>query len=128
LSVINSPNKLGTACNVAINAVDLGGRMCMLGLPNFDQSVFYTKITADNLCTGNTAAFEFDAHFVPTSLSWDFGDASAASTQPAPTHQYANAGTYTVSVTANYDGGSILRKKEIRITPPPPVVQIPPQV
>ncbi len=41
----------------------------------------------------------------PTSWSWDFGD-GAASTEQDPSHEYQQAGTYTVSLTAANDGGS----------------------
>lgn len=125
LSVINKPNKLGTNCNVATNAIDLGGRTCMLGLPNFNQSIFYSKLSVDNLCAGNNASFTFESNFAPTSVSWNFGDASALSNQTAPSHHYNNAGTYEVAITANYAGGSVTRTKEITITPAPVTVQIP---
>ncbi|MGE5383117.1 MAG: PKD domain-containing protein, partial [Omnitrophica WOR_2 bacterium] len=41
-----------------------------------------------------------------TSLSWDFGDNSAVSTEANPTHTYAAAGTYQVKLTATNSGGS----------------------
>lgn len=41
----------------------------------------------------------------PTSWAWDFGD-SGTSTSQNPTHEYANAGTYTVTLTATNVGGS----------------------
>jgi PKD repeat protein len=41
-----------------------------------------------------------------TSLSWDFGDNTAASTELNPTHTYASVGTYTVKLTAKASDGS----------------------
>lgn len=123
LSVINNPDKIGTGCNLTVNSFDLGGRLCMLGLPSFNQSYVYTKLSADNLCAGADTGFAFDASFTPTGLSWNFGDASAVSNQATPTHHY-NAGTYTVTVTASYNGGSISRTKEITIGAAPVVTQI----
>lgn len=37
----------------------------------------------------------------PTSWSWNFGDGTPASTSRDPFHEYASAGTYTVSLTVN---------------------------
>jgi len=39
------------------------------------------------------------------SLSWDFGDASALSTETNPVHTYAAVGEYTVKLTATSPGG-----------------------
>jgi PKD repeat protein len=38
-------------------------------------------------------------------LSWNFGDGSALSTEESPSHQFAGAGTYTVSLTATDKNG-----------------------
>lgn len=119
LSVINNPNKTGNGCNVAVNAVDLGGRICMLGLPSFNQSEFYARIATQNLCTGNSTAFAFESDYGnPDSIVWDFGDASA-STQAGPLHQYAQPGTYNITVTATYPGATITRVKEVSIAAAP---------
>ena len=40
-----------------------------------------------------------------TSWAWDFGEASATSTEQNPTHVYANAGTYPVFLTITTDKG-----------------------
>jgi gliding motility-associated-like protein len=124
LSVINNPDKTGVNCNLTVNSIDLEGRVCMLGLPSFNQSFLYTKVSADNLCTGSNTGFAFEAGFTPTGLSWNFGDASAVSTQNNPSHHYVNAGTYNVTVTAYYPGGSISRTKEIAVTQAPVATQI----
>ncbi|MGB8892112.1 MAG: PKD domain-containing protein, partial [Methanoregula sp.] len=41
----------------------------------------------------------------PTSWNWNFGDGSSSSIQN-PSHTYQGAGTYTVSLTTNNNGGS----------------------
>jgi len=41
-----------------------------------------------------------------SSVSWNFGDGSAASAEVSPLHAYAAAGTYSVTLTANGDGGT----------------------
>ena len=84
LTVINNPNHIGIGCNVGVNAVDLNGRMCMLGLPSFNQSIFYTKVNSQNLCAGGNTAFSYESAYAnPISISWNFGDAST-SIQPSP--------------------------------------------
>jgi PKD repeat protein len=51
----------------------------------------------------------------PTAWSWDFGD-GASSTLQNPIHTYANAGVYTVSLTALNDFGTDTRIKSNFIT------------
>lgn len=53
-----------------------------------------------------------------TSYLWNFGD-GATSTQTNPTHTYANGGTYTVSLTAINDCGSIAVTHQVNLGPPP---------
>lgn len=53
-----------------------------------------------------------------TSLSWDFGDGSAASTESNPVHSYAAAGLYTVKLTATGDGGTDVSSQSVAITDP----------
>ncbi len=57
----------------------------------------------------------------PTSWSWTFGD-GGMSTLQNPSHTYAAAGTYTVSLTATNAGGSDTEEKAgyITVTVPPP--------
>ncbi|MFN8185488.1 MAG: PKD domain-containing protein [Gaiellales bacterium] len=56
----------------------------------------------------------------PTSWRWDFGDGET-STEQSPTHEYALAGEYTVTLTATNDEGSgdLIKQALIAVTPPP---------
>jgi PKD repeat protein len=76
------------------------------------------------------AAFDFQAvgqkvNFVdrstgtPTSWSWTFGDGSAPSTAQNPTHVYATAGPYTVSLIARNAAGENSTSKVVTIGAPP---------
>jgi len=47
----------------------------------------------------------------PTTWDWDFGDGSAHSNLPNPTHEYSSKGKYTVSLTVTNDGGSDTESK-----------------
>jgi PKD repeat protein len=53
-----------------------------------------------------------------TSVSWNFGDGSAASTEDSPTHTYAVDGTYTVVLTAEGSGGTDTFEEEIVVSDP----------
>jgi PKD repeat protein len=57
---------------------------------------------------------------VITGRSWDFGDGQN-STQTNPSHLYANAGTYTVSLTLTGPGGGSIKSRPNYITVMPPV-------
>ena len=58
----------------------------------------------------------------PTGWSWTFGD-GATSTVKNPSHQYANPGTYSVTLTATNSAGSDVETKTgyITVNPPKPV-------
>ncbi|RZJ28033.1 MAG: T9SS type B sorting domain-containing protein [Flavobacterium sp.] len=119
LSVINNPNRLGPGCNVGVNTVDLGGRICMLGLPSFNQSIFYSKIDSQNLCAGSATGFSYESQYSnPSSVSWNFGDAST-SNGLNPSHQFTHSGTFTVTVSATYQGITITRTKDVTIAAAP---------
>ncbi|HVN73497.1 MAG TPA: PKD domain-containing protein [Methanoregula sp.] len=79
--------------------------------------------------TGNrplTVIFTDSSTNSPTSWSWTFGDGdSTNATVQNPVHRYANAGTYTVSLTATNAGGSNTSTRTNYITanvPPPQVI------
>ncbi len=60
-------------------------------------------------CDGSAVTFNADTTIViPSTVSaysWDFGDGTAPSTMASPSHQYASAGDYTVTLTIdNLDG------------------------
>lgn len=47
--------------------------------------------------------------------SWDFGDGSALSTEVSPTHTYAAAGDYSVTLTATGEGGEVSSTKTVTV-------------
>jgi len=98
LSVINTPNQLGTTCDYKPDYTDLNGRVTGQGLPAFIQSIFYYSFDYENTCLGDTTEFTITSEDPYTSVEWDFGDGSNTSTVENPTHQYTNPGTYTVSL------------------------------
>jgi uncharacterized protein (TIGR03437 family) len=51
-------------------------------------------------------------------LDWDFGDGSAHSAAPSPTHTYSNAGAYFWTLRAQADGGaSCSQRGQVQIAP-----------
>ena len=61
--------------------------------------------TPTTICAGETVTFTDLSTNGPTGWSWDFGDAGTSTAQN-PTHVYAAAGTYTVTLTATNGSGS----------------------
>ena len=71
-----------------------------------DQADF-RKVTFTNTSSGYT------------SVSWDFGDGSATSTEENPVHVYQTIGTYTVTLTATgSDNSTNVSSQEITISDP----------
>jgi PKD repeat protein len=59
----------------------------------------------------------FSQHFA--SVSWNFGDGSAATSEENPTHSFATAGTYTVTLTATgSDGVTSEKSLDVAISDP----------
>ena len=122
LNVIHNPNALGTSCNFQQNAVDLGGKICKLGLPPFVSSFFFTPaIQFQNACVGESAQFQLSNATI-TSANWDFGDGTT-STSLSPTHTYVVAGTYNVTVSTTSPSGSGSATREIVISDVPTAAQ-----
>jgi PKD repeat protein len=60
--------------------------------------------SANTVCEGTTTVFNnLSTGGGTLSYSWDFGDASVASTEASPTYTYATGGTYTVVLTVTND-------------------------
>lgn len=115
LGVIHHPNLLGAAAGIQPDAVDLQGRICELGLPSYDQTIFFRlKIDSDDVaCVGDAFSFDSNLNHTSSSISWDFGDGSPVSNAVNPSHQYASPGTYTVSLSVN--NGKWTASKVIRV-------------
>ena len=68
---------------------------------------------ADLVCTFTSNSTDQDVGDAVVSLSWNFGDATAATTAPAPVHTFAAAGAYDVNLTVGDRSGvtnSIVRR------------------
>jgi gliding motility-associated-like protein len=119
LGVINNPDIIGFGCDIQIDAVDLAGRLCELGLPPFVASFFYTPaIQLNNACEGTTVNFSFNTNQNILSATWDFGDGTTSNII-SPTHTYINAGNYPITVTITTPQGTGTNNRNITIYPQP---------
>ena len=124
LSVINNPNIIGLGCNYQINAIDLNGRTCRYGLPPFVTSFFYSPaIQFNNACVGQSNSFSLNTNQSITSATWDFGDSTGTVTGLAPTHIYATAGTFPITVTTTSSLGTGTNNRDIVISEVPTATQ-----
>ncbi len=116
---INNPNSVGISCDVQTNSVDLLGKKGQLGLPSFASSFFYLPaITTTTNCVNVPNTFGVANATNPTSATWNFGDGNTA-TGLNPSHTYATAGNYTVSVTVTSASGTANNAQNIVIYPQP---------
>ncbi|UQX89356.1 PKD domain-containing protein [Jatrophihabitans telluris] len=81
---------------------------------------------ANGLTVGFDAGTSTDSDGTIASYDWDFGDGTTHATTKAPSHTYANAGTYSVKLTVTDNGGATNSiTKSLTVTAPaanqPPV-------
>ncbi|HQO21420.1 MAG TPA: PKD domain-containing protein [Acidobacteriota bacterium] len=80
-----------------------------------EPAAFTAGATPSSLCTGSVA------------YDWDFGDGTAHSVEQNPTHAYANAGTFTWTMTASVTEANCARTGNITVqgpVPPPSVSSV----
>ncbi|WP_395052089.1 T9SS type B sorting domain-containing protein [Flavobacterium sp.] len=114
LAVINNPNIIGLGCSYQMNALDLEGKICQLGLPPFVSSFFNATFKTENLCLGSSTQFTIETDQIITDANWIFGDGTTSNTI-SPLHQYLNSGNYTVTVTATSANGISTKTKIVTI-------------
>ena len=72
---------------------------------------------------GEAIAFQDLSSGTSTTRAWDFGDAASGShnvsSATAPSHTYAEPGTYTVRLTVENDGGASTRSRNVSVTASP---------
>ncbi len=103
LGVINNPDVLGLGCNYAADAVNLGGRNSILGLPPFIQSFFNAgnfSFLSTNHCLGSATNFSVSGANFLDSLHWNFDDINSGTANFSnlinPSHTFTATGTYNV--------------------------------
>lgn len=122
ISVINSPNALGAACNYLENTVTLGNKLPKLGLPPFIQSLFLYSFDYEFTCLGDQTHFFITSEDPFDSVLWDFGD-GITSTEIDIYHEFTQSGVYPVSLTLSLNG--VERDpviKQVIISEPPMII------
>lgn len=85
--------------NLYVDNINITGIPAVVA-PQADFSASSTTV-----CLGNSISFTDNSTNSPNSWSWDFGDGNSSGSQN-PSHTYASAGTYTVTLIAGNAGGS----------------------
>ncbi len=117
LGVINNPDVVGTGCNyVQIGQPIAANTYTRSGLPPFVTSFLDASFAVQNFCFGSQTQFTLNATQGVTSVNWDFGDGNGISGVNNPSHLYAAAGNYLVTVTATGSSGTVTKSKNITIS------------
>ncbi|HCS21830.1 MAG TPA: hypothetical protein DIW47_14945 [Bacteroidetes bacterium] len=70
-------------------------------IKNLVQSISASR---DSMCLGDTVTFRAEVNYVPTSMSWYFGDGSTDTVSMVHKHIYAAPGEYVVSLVTRKEG------------------------
>lgn len=143
ISIINSPNAAGAACNFSLFGQSIAPKLCYYGLPNFASNFFAQAppVAPFTYTVSNTFGCQAAAFTTPitpnttisacsvngfslTSLAWNFGDPVSGSAnisfQSNPTHAFTSLGTHTVQLILYYScgGGTDTLRQVVNINQP----------
>ncbi|MFY0481832.1 T9SS type B sorting domain-containing protein [Flavobacterium sp. PLA-1-15] len=107
LGIIHQPENLGQTCNFEKNGLFLNQGMCVFGLPQSLPIGFNIFIASRSVCLGSPTQFSITGNQTVVSANWDFGDGTFSSVL-SPSHTYTTPGTYTVTVNAQSNSGTII--------------------
>lgn len=120
LSVIENPNVLGNGCSLNLEAIDLAGRFCDLGLPSYISSFFYQPlIEFENACVDESIQFNLNSNQTILNVNWDFGDGNPVTNGISPVHTYSMPGAYNVNAVVTSSLGTFSYDREITVYPKP---------
>ncbi|UTW63776.1 hypothetical protein KFE98_06445 [bacterium SCSIO 12741] len=103
LSVIDSPNSLGSSCNFSKNGLNLtAGSNCAFGLPNFVQTFLLNpKLLVEDACDGQYVKIALEDTSGLDSVLFNYGDpasgASNYSRQYLDSHKFTTHGKFLVT-------------------------------
>ncbi|MDP1622137.1 MAG: PKD domain-containing protein, partial [Bacteroidales bacterium] len=107
MSVINDPSLPGASCGYTKKVIHLGTfRRHENGASDFIET-YKLFIFNDDKCESDSVHFTSYIWPAADSIRWDFGDPASGSanysTLPSPSHYYASAGNYLVSLYVRHD-------------------------
>ena len=128
LAVIDQPNAMGVACTYMDRAIDLGGKMSVLGLPALTSSLIEEKkdILNSKVCNSITNDYNFMLSSTTNvqSVNWAFIPQSNPTNTISATGMtslvtFPAAGIYTVAASITYNCYNDLITKTVNINPMP---------
>lgn len=139
LARIGTPNELGNACQLQLNALDLRRSLAFSTFPltlnirkRRPASVGPVSIVVGSGCAGQELPLYFTLNpgIVAAAYEWNFGDpasgAANTSTVAYPTHVYRQGGQYTVTLRITTGSGSQLTATGLVQVYEVPVVELGP--
>jgi len=117
LSTIEYPENDGANCLPLRESLELN-RNAIEGLPNFNQSLFTTRIIAKDICLGNPTQFHIASLDTIETVHWNFGDGTNADGLTV-SHTYPSIGSYDVIAQVSIDGEITTVNKTTNIYLPP---------
>jgi gliding motility-associated-like protein len=89
-----------------------------LGLPNFIQSYFRTRIINDTFCSNEFNEIKIDTYTDIESVIWDFGDGNS-SNEISPTHKFEISGKYKIKADITINDAIVKVEKTITVLQSP---------
>jgi len=120
VGAINYPNLAGLACSVQDSIISLQNKTISGLFPMFVSNyLFHIDFMVVNNCTLQPINFLLNSINNIQSALWNFGDGQT-STLLSPTHIYANAGAYAITLTVTFTNSTTQTvNKQVTINPKP---------
>ncbi len=104
LAAVTFPDQPGSLCGYNHDAVDLNGRQCAFGLPQFPPFLLDGEVAVLEENCINDSVYFFSTYPNADSLLWLFGDPGSGSEDTSklanPAHLFSDSGTFTVTLIA----------------------------
>ena len=106
----DAPDPVFSYSKAGTYKVKMIARTLPYGFPSYDSTLFTVNpvpvvdFGKKNACGGYQLDFTNKTTPSTASLSWDFGDGSAANTATNPSYKYSKIGSYVVTLTADLNG------------------------